>query len=214
MASQELELIGMLDSPYVRRVAVAMHLMGLPFTHRPVSVFRDYAPFQAVNPVVKAPTLVAGNGLVLMESGLILQYLETLVPPTRRLTPPAAEDRLRAWQLTGLALAACEKSVQIVYERQLRPPEKQHQPWLDRVEQQLRAAYAEIERRLARQDAPRATTAFAPMVDIAGVSTAVAWHFTQQVLPGLIAPAAHPRLADWSAQAEGMPAFAAAPYPA
>ena len=35
-------LIGMLDSPYVRRVAVSMKLMGMPFEHRPLSVFRVF----------------------------------------------------------------------------------------------------------------------------------------------------------------------------
>jgi hypothetical protein len=44
-------------------------------------------------------------------------------------------------QILGLALAACEKSVQIVYEHNLRPAEKQHAPWIERVTGQLLAAY-------------------------------------------------------------------------
>ena len=35
-------LIGMLDSPYVRRCAVSFKLMGVPFEHRSVSVFRQF----------------------------------------------------------------------------------------------------------------------------------------------------------------------------
>ena len=70
-----MQLIGMLDSPYVRRVAISLRLLGVPFEHKPVSVFRTFTQFQAINPVVKAPTLVCDDGTVLMESGLILDYL-------------------------------------------------------------------------------------------------------------------------------------------
>ena len=61
-------LVGMLDSPYVRRCAVSMKLMGIPFEHRSLSVFRTFEQFRAINPVVKAPTLVCSDGAVLMDS--------------------------------------------------------------------------------------------------------------------------------------------------
>jgi glutathione S-transferase len=50
-----MRLVGMLDSPYVRRVAISLKFMGVPFSHEPLSVFRDYDTFGAINPVVKAP---------------------------------------------------------------------------------------------------------------------------------------------------------------
>ena len=65
-------LIGMLDSPYVRRVAITLKLMGLPFEHRSVSVFRHVDEFRRINPVVKAPTFVCDDGTVLMDSTLIV----------------------------------------------------------------------------------------------------------------------------------------------
>ena len=61
-----MRLIGMLDSPYVRRVAVALDLLGIGFEHESVSVFRDYERFAAINPVVKAPSLVTDEGVVEM----------------------------------------------------------------------------------------------------------------------------------------------------
>ena len=63
-----MRLIGMLDSPYVRRVAVSLRFMDLPFSHEAVSVFRHYEQFSAINPVVKAPTLVTDDGVTLMDS--------------------------------------------------------------------------------------------------------------------------------------------------
>ena len=69
-----MQLIGMLDSPYVRRTAIALRLMGLPFEHRSLSVFSTFEQFRAINPVVKAPSLVCDDGTVLMDSTLILDY--------------------------------------------------------------------------------------------------------------------------------------------
>ena len=69
-----MKLIGMLDSPYVRRVAISLQMLGLPFEHQSVSVFRGFAQFQQINPVVKAPTFVSDHGEVLMDSTLILEY--------------------------------------------------------------------------------------------------------------------------------------------
>jgi len=73
-----MRLIGMLDSPYVRRVAISLQLLGLGFEHRPASVFRAFDEFHAINPIVKAPTLVCDDGTVLMDSGLILDYAQAL----------------------------------------------------------------------------------------------------------------------------------------
>lgn len=201
-----MQLIGMLDSPYVRRTAVSLHALGLPFQHRSVSVFRTYDEFRKINPVVKAPTLVCDDGTVLMDSTLILDYAEALAAP-RSLMPPGTLGRLAALRTIGLALAACEKSVQIVYERNLRPAEKQHEPWVERVAQQLRTAYRELESDFAkRPDGARET------LDAGQITAAVAWRFTHEKLPGLLARADHPRLQALSSWAEDQPAFLAWPY--
>ena len=91
-----MKLIGMLDSPYVRRVAVSMKLMGLPFEHESISVFRTYDRFKAINPVVKAPSFICDDGTVLMDSTLILDYLESIAPAKRRLMPGEVEARKEA----------------------------------------------------------------------------------------------------------------------
>jgi glutathione S-transferase len=208
------ELIGMLDSPYVRRVAISMQVMGLPYTHQAVSVFRGYDAFKAINPVVKAPTLITEDGHVLTDSTLILQYLESLVPEERRLVPAEPEARLPVLRLVGLALVASEKAIQIAYERNLRPKDKQHEPWVERVEAQLRAAFDEIEKDLSESPLVWATDSDEAPVELDGISIAVAWHFTQRMLPGLIAPEDYPLQAAWSALAEEQEAFQAAPYTA
>lgn len=199
-----MQLIGMLDSPYVRRVAICLKLLEIEFEHRAISVFSGFDRFKAINPVVKAPTLVLADGQILMDSSLILEYAAGIPPSGRALLPNQGAARLNALQLNGLALAACEKTVQIVYEQQLRPLEKQHQPWLDRVQGQLLAAYAELEKQLLQ-------SAVSPFMGSAEVSVAVAWSFTQLMLPGQISDEQHPTLAAFAAQAEQHPAFISTP---
>jgi glutathione S-transferase len=202
-----MRLIGMLDSPYVRRVAISLRLMQLPFSHEALSVFRNYEAFSAINPVVKAPTFVTDDGVVLMDSALMLEYLERLVPRERSLDPHETTAHARAQRIVGLALAACEKSIQIIYERNLRPPEKHHQPWIDRVQAQLEAAY-----RLLEQEVTTAKPwLFESRPLQADITSAITWRFTQDELPGVISRDRHPALAALSARAERMPEFLAFP---
>ena len=43
------------------------------------------------------------------------------------------------------------------------------------------------------------------------ITVAVAWRFTQHILPGAIEPSRYPALAAFSARAEALPAFVGAP---
>ncbi|HTS86559.1 MAG TPA: glutathione S-transferase family protein [Usitatibacter sp.] len=196
-------LIGMLDSPYVRRCAVSMRLMGVAFEHRSLSVFRTYAEFSKVNPVVKAPTLVCDDGTVLMDSTLILDYVESTVAPGKRLMPQAVAERQAALRMVGLALAATDKVVNVIYEKEQRPPERMHQAWVDRAIGQVRAALGEME--------PVAAKARGWMggdrMNAADVMTACMWRF-MHLRPYTSLPAGqYPALAALSQRAEALPEF-------
>jgi len=205
-----MQLIGMLDSPFVRRTAISLQLLGLSFQSRPISVFRQMDEFRRFSPVVKAPALVLDDGTALLDSNLILQHAEALAGPAHSLWPAAPAERVRALRLTGLALAACEKAVQLVYERELRPADKRHAPWTDRVQGQMLAAWAAIEAEMRAVALPGG--ARGQPIGQAGLTIAVVWHFTQALLPGLV-PAPHfPLQAAHSAQAEALPVFAAWPH--
>lgn len=201
-----MKLVGMLDSPYVRRVAISLRLLGLPFEHASISVFRGFEAFQRINPVVKAPTLVCDDGTLLMDSTLQLQYAEALAG--RSLLPADAAGLAHELRLIGLALAACEKTAQIVYECGLRPAEKRHEPWIDRVTGQLAAAYGALEAELAARPLALGTDG-AP--GQAAITTAVAWTFTQHMLPQVVPAAGLPHLVAHAAAAEALPVFRAVP---
>ena len=197
-----MRLIGMLDSPYVRRVAISLEFLGIPFEHDSVSVFSTYTQFKGINPVVKAPTLICDDGEVLMESSLILHFLAVVHGKTGILwshEPRMLQHQTRA---VGLALAACEKAVQYVYERNLRPAELQYDRWLERVLQQLRAACAGLEEQFeehpALLDAPHSQ---------AVIASAVAWKFVQSMLAELVPASEHPCLTALSARMEATPEF-------
>jgi glutathione S-transferase len=200
-------LVGMLDSPYVRRVAVSLRLMGLPFEHRSLSVFRTYDEFRGINPVVKAPTLVCDDGTVLMDSTLILDYLETIAEPARRLMPTEPAERLEALRLLAFTLAACEKCVQIVYERDNRPEDKRHAPWLERVAQQANEGFRVLEASAARAK-PWLQGARPNAADIALACT---WRFAQFLDAREVPASRYPAIAAHSARAESLPQFASTP---
>ena len=201
-----MKLIGMLDSPYVRRTAICLTLLGLDYEHDPLSVFRTFDAFARINPVVKAPTFVLDDGQVLMDSTLIIDYAAGLPQARRPLWPDDGAARARAYALTGLALAAAEKAVQLVYEDLLRPEDKRHGPWVARVTGQLMAALATLEAQLAT--APLSTDVEA--WGVAEVTIAVVWQFIPAMLKGVDA-AQYPRLAALSAVAEQHPLFVALP---
>lgn len=201
-----MKLVGMLDSPYVRRVAICLKLLEVEFEHQSLSVFSTFDEFRQINPVVKVPTLVLDGGQVLMDSCLILEYLGSLVP-SRSLWPSQPAARIHATRLVGLALAANEKAVQVVYEHKLRPAEKLHEPWLERVHLQLFSALGELEQELARE--PLSTEPQA--LGQAEVSIAVAWSFTQLMLPLLVQVEEFPRLAAFAKALEQLPVFIETP---
>lgn len=190
-------LVGMLDSPYVRRVAISLAYLNVPFIHRAVSVFSTFEEFQRINPVVKAPSLICDDGEILMDSSLILQFVETTKTRGDSLWSQNPESMQREMRAVSLALAACEKSVQIVYERNLRPASAQFEPWLERVRAQLLAAYAGLEQEVASRK-----STFEEARNQASITAAVVWQFTQSMLGAVVPARDFPGLAALSARME------------
>ena len=200
-----MQLIGMLDSPYVRRVAIALIIAKTPFIHRPISLFRHIDQFSKFNPLLKAPTLITDNGVTLMDSSLILDYLTGVDSGIAALTPSKAPQRLEALRATGLALTVMEKPVQRHYERMLRPAEKQHEPWVDRVMGQLSAG-------LSAMDAELPGSAWiSGELGLADITVACAFGFTHALLADVVETSRYPNLGAFCARAEALPPFRAAP---
>ncbi len=200
-----MQLVGMLDSPYVRRVAIALIMSRTPFIHRPISLFRHIDKFSKLNPLLKAPTLLTDDGVALVDSNVILDYLAGVDPRIAALTPSKAPERLAALRATGVALTAMEKAVQRHYERMLRPAEKQHGPWVDRLMGQLTAGLDALDGELP------GSGWIGGELSIADITAVCAFGFTQSVLADIVETSRYPNLRAFCARAEALPAFRAAP---
>ena len=142
-------LIGMYDSSYTRRVAIAMSLYGMPFEHRSWSVGRDFDRIRHYNPLGRAPTLVLDDGEVLTESAMMLDYLDDVVGSERALMPATGIARRDAQRLIALATGAIDKAVLIVLERIFRPVEMHSEAWLSRCRTQVEGALGELDKACA-----------------------------------------------------------------
>jgi glutathione S-transferase len=138
-------LVGQYDSPYVRRVAVSLHMLGLPFSRNPISVFGDAEAMRRINPLGRVPSLVLEDGEVIVDSGAILDHLDQLAGPERALMPPSGIERRRAQFISALATGAADKAVTLVYERVLRPADKYWPAYDERCLTQLSASLAALE---------------------------------------------------------------------
>jgi glutathione S-transferase len=195
----------MLDSPYVRRVAIALIIAKTPFIHRPISLFRHIDEFSKLNPLLKAPTLITEDGAALMDSSVILDYLAGVDPRIAALTPSNAPQRLGALRATGLALAVMEKAVQRHYERMLRPVEKRHDPWVDRITSQLTAGLVALDAELP------GSGWMSGELGLADVTVVCAFGYIHSFLPDVVETRRYPNLGAFCGRAEALPAFRAAP---
>ena len=149
-----MKLVGMLDSPYVRRVAVSMRLLDLPFEHINWSIGRDQPRIAELNPLGQVPVLVTDEDDVLVESTAIVDYLDQLVGGARALTPTTGSARRQVMQLAALSMGVAEKARLQAAEYVFRPAGLRHAPELARLRAQMLAASRVVERACsARADA-------------------------------------------------------------
>ena len=130
-------LVGQYDSPFVRRVAVTLHLYEMPFTRNAISVFSDADAMARINPLVRIPSLVLDSGETLIDSAAILDALDEMVGPARALTPSSGAERRRVLQASAMATGAMDKAGAWVYERHFHPPGQRSETMLARYEAQL-----------------------------------------------------------------------------
>lgn len=193
-------LIGQYDSPFVRRVGIALVLYSMAFSQRRWSVFGDAEAIRAINPLVRVPTLVLEDGTALTDSHMILDYLDGLAGPERALFPAGGPDRYRALRVAALAAGMGEKAVSLFYEQRL------HQTvsavWVERCRGQIAGV-------LARLEAERGDTPywFGDRLGHADIALACVLRFIRDAHPGLIEPATCPRLLADAAALERLPVF-------
>lgn len=197
-------LIGQYDSPFVRRVGIALTLYGIAFEHRPWSAFGDAERIRPLNPLVRVPTLVLDDGTVLSESHAILDYLDGLVPAERRMFPVAEPDRHRAIRVAALATGLGDKAVSLFYEQRLH--DRTSAVWVERCRSQIGAVLAALEAERAQRPTPYW---FGDRIGHADIAVAAVLRFLGEAHPDLARLADYPALAAHAARLEALAAFQA-----
>lgn len=190
-------------SPFVRRVAATLNLYGIEFEHQPLQHTGDDAPLlREKNPLGRVPALVLDDGEVLIDSAVIIDYLDRLVGPERALTPAGGKNRDRVLSLTAIATGAVEKAIATAYEVRFRPEEKRHAPWVERCAEQARGGFEYLNSQLSGD------WLTGGQMSQADVTTAIAWQFTALATEALKASIDAPKLDDLLARMMENPAYA------
>jgi glutathione S-transferase len=154
-------------SPFVRKCLVVAHELGLrdrlellPAVPHPVNRDRTIV---AYNPLGKAPTLVDDAGIVLYDSRVICEYLNTL--GDGQLIPTQRPARWRALTEQSLGDGIMDAAVLARYEATVRPENLRWQDWTNGQLDKVACGLAEIERR---------ATGFADRVDIGTIAVGCA----------------------------------------
>ena len=195
-------LIGQYDSPFVRRVAIAMRLYGIAFEHRPWSTFGDADKIAPYNPLRRVPTLVLDDGEALIESTMILDYLDDRVGPDKAMIAPRGETRRRHLRICALAMGLGDKGVSLLYERVLRK-DKQLDLWVERCKSQISGVLEMLEKERA---AVRTPYWFGENIGHADIVVACVLRFTGEAHPALF-DARYPALKAHSERCEALPPF-------
>lgn len=202
-----MKLIGRNLSPYTRRVAIAMTLLGIPHERERLSPWTESEAeaIRAANPLTRVPSLVLDDGEVLIESGAILDYVMEGIGPEKALLPPAGAERRKCLRLAAIGTGILDKGVAAFYERARRPAEKIHQPWHDHLARQVTGGLAALEAQ------PMTPWFLGDRISIADITAAVAMTFLRKTTPALAPPGAYPKLDALAERCEAMPAFQASP---
>lgn len=201
-------LIGQYDSPFVRRVGIALTLYDLPFEHRPWSTFGNADKIRPYNPLTRVPTLVLDDSEVLIESHSILDYLDSLMPAGNAMFPTGEPARRRALKVAALATGFAEKAVSLFYEKVLHRDVSDF--WVDRCRVQIAGVLAVLETDRAGR---RTEYWFGERIGHADVAVTVALRFLNDAHPGLVAMSDYPALAAHAARLEALPVFKAISQP-
>jgi glutathione S-transferase len=191
-------LIGQYDSPFVRRVAIALR----PFEHRPWSTFGDAEKIAPYNPLRRVPTLLLDGGEALIESTAILDYLDGLVGPEKAMIAESGPERRHALRVCALATGLGDKAVSLVYERVLRKDALKL--WVERCEAQIGGVLDALEKERAAVATPYW---FGTRIGHADIAVACVLRFTGEAHPALFSVARYPVLTAHAAACEALPPF-------
>jgi glutathione S-transferase len=197
-----MQLIGQYDSPFVRRVGVALTRYGLAFEHLAYSTFGEGERFKHLNPLKRVPTLELDDGEVLFGSDAILDHLDEQYERQRALIAASGRDRRASLRRCALATGTSEKAVSFFYARLFAP--SLDTVFVERSEAQIRDGIAALDRACADRRSDWWFGADPGHDDIAAACTA---RHACEAYPDLVTLRDYPALAAHCERAEARPEF-------
>lgn len=180
----EITLIGKLGSPYVRRTAVLLELLGLSFSLEPVAALTEQDLLRKYNPIGRVPALKMGER-VLIDSVAIALTLLDRYDPAGQLLPRSGWERADALQALALINGTTERVVTAYYEETRRPEEKIWPQWIETAQAQARGGLDALEN-LSLDPFAR--------LDYVQICAVTSLAFFEAAAPGLLDVEAHPKL--------------------
>jgi glutathione S-transferase len=145
-----MKLIGSLASPYVRKVRVVLAEKKLDCQFELENVWAADTIINQFNPLGKVPSLIMEDGTVMIDSRVMVEYLDTLTPVCK-LLPPNGRDRadVKCWE--ALADGMLDAAVSVRLERTMRPPEQQSEEWMARQMRKVELGLKTLSDKLGEQ---------------------------------------------------------------
>jgi glutathione S-transferase len=192
-------------SPYVRKVMIAVHEMGLTDRIRTVRTTvggtTPHTELMKINPLGKIPTLEFGDGTVIYDSPVIIEYLDTLHTGPK-LYPSAYPERLTALRRHALGQGMLDSALPLLGEG-FRPADRQSEAHKDLWRAKLRASVDALEH---EADA-LGTSGFT----VGQIAIGVALSYLDFRFAALAWREGHPKLAAWHRTFEARPSVLANP---
>ena len=195
-------LIGQYDSPFVRRVGIALTIYGLAFEHAPWSTFGDADKIAKHNPLRRVPTLVMDDRTAYVDSAAILTRIDAMVGPQRAILARQGEDGRDLMRIAAMAVGVADKAVSLLYERVLR--EAAFPMWVDRCRLQIGETLDLLE---AERQLRPTLWLFDDALSHADVMLATMWGFISEALEGEFEWTRWPALAAHARACEDLPVF-------
>ena len=192
-------------SPYVRKVMIALHEMGLQdhveTVRTVVGGTKPHLELMQQNPLGKIPTLVLQDGTILYDSPVILEYLDTQHSGPK-LYPASGEARWTALRRHALGQGMLDVALACLGER-FRPEERQSQPHIELWRLKLRSCVDALE----REAEALASSGFT----VGHLAIGVAVSYLDFRFADLAWRDGHPALAAWHASFDARPSVQANP---
>jgi glutathione S-transferase len=136
-------LYGTYYSPFARRVGTALLSRNFEFTHDPLNGYEAPERASELNPVGRIPVLDIGEGVRLIDSWAILDWIDGAVPESQKLLPSSPLERVEQLRLASLSTAVCE--IATARNSTSSDPSGRSKLRMERLERQFRDGMAALE---------------------------------------------------------------------